>query len=318
MAGITVSKAALSKLASKPNPFLLLTGILAAIAGGIAGRNVTEPPDAQAHLAVQINTHKGFDRCGNMSLSDMTAFWYGTPYWWVGTYTGGASMGSCTVHSANWVNQVEAQGWGLAFLWVPLQAPCTGYQNRMSWDPQTAYNQGRAAAESSSNQLGAMGVDEAFSVQYVDIEAYNSNDDACVTAVNAFVKGWHQRTNELFKVSGYYSNSADGIKALVDRQCWNVNGCPDIVWMANADGHASVWNDPYVADGYWVNHQRLHQYRICFDPQTANCLETRPYQETWNGVTKFIDLDCALGWVAGGSESHSPGGNPQQDHQHCP
>src|SRR5438128_1984281 len=59
---------------------------------------------------------------------------------------------------------------------------------------------------------------------------------------------------------------------------------PDAVWIANWNGKTTVFGDPYVADTYWPNHQRIHQY-------------SGGHRETYGGVTINIDSNVVDGPV---------------------
>ncbi len=126
--------------------FLALLAVATALLALEGGRATT--PNVEAHLGSQINTHRGFDRCGAMSTADLDAFWNGTPLWTVGIYIGGetAQDGGCFLPDGAWVTTVRTRGWGIVFIWDGLQAPCTSKTYRMSSNTTTAYDQGVDAA----------------------------------------------------------------------------------------------------------------------------------------------------------------------------
>ena len=275
---------------------LLLTAAIAALAAAFLPHAQGSVPHADAHLEAHFNTGLGFDRCGAMSISEMQTWWDDSPYSTAAVYIGGESLASCFIPDRNWIERVEDQGWGLIFVWVGLQAPCTTYGHRMNADPGVAENQGRNAADAAFLQLTRLGADELGSIEYLDIEAYDVSDSGCVAAVNAFIKGWANRLEGLGDASGLYSNSQGGIRALVLDGCWEVDGCPDNVWMANWNGQPAVWDDPWVPDAFWFFHQRIRQYE-------------GDHTECHGSVCKMIDSNCILGEVAGG-ENHDPADDP--------
>jgi len=68
---------------------------------------------------------------------------------------------------------------------------------------------------------------------------------------------------------------------------------PDDVWIADWDGDASVFGDPYVSDALWTNHQRIHQFGGGHD-------------ETYGGVTLDIDSDALDAAVVGAGGQVQP------------
>ncbi len=286
----------------------------------LKGRNT---PHSQAMFAAQINDHQGLDRCGPMDPTDMQKFWTGTPYWNFGRYLGGENVSACQLLDSNWMNSVNAQGWGLVIYWVGLQAPagCTdparGFQP-MSSNPLVAVAQGRQAAVAAYNKLHQIGVTKVQSILYLDIENY-TDTALCRNAVNFYIKGW---TRELFdptdipgaipQISGLYANPG-AIQAL-----WNAGPghclgmCPININFASYPGGLanSVWGEgPTLPDSEWSYYQRGHQYR-------------GPHDEWWNqSVPITVDSDCFLGQVAGGLMNYDPGSDApqtaQQAHPTC-
>jgi len=233
-----------------------------------------------------ISESKGFDSCQDPTASQMQAFWNGTPYWWLGTYIGGVLMLCSQPNlSASWLNTVNGQGWGFEFIWVGPQPPCTGYRVRFSNDPTTAYNQGKQEAANAWNMLtGTLGVTNgALDTALVyDLESAPSS---CQTATNKFISGWDYQLHltPAQKAGVYGSVCGANLNALT-----GAGPVPDFVWGAWYNGNPSTSNldggGCGVANGNWVNHQRLKQY-------------TNTHNETWNGVTLSVDNDCANGPV---------------------
>lgn len=225
---------------------------------------------------------QGFDTCQDPSESAMQTWWPNTPWWWLGTYIGGSSMGCSQPYlSAQYLNNVHAQGWNFEPIWVGPQAPCTGFFSRFSYDPGTAYQQGRDQAVSAWFNLANLGfANGAIGTSIVyDLEAFNTADGACVTAANSFVQGWVDQMHvPPAQVAGVYgSTCASSLQTYAGG-----SPPPDFIWGASWDGNQSVWAMPCVNPGLWVFDQRLKQY-------------LGGHNETWNGLTLNIDSDCARG-----------------------
>lgn len=165
----------------------------------------------------------------------------------MGIYVGGetADVVGCFKPDANWVESARAMGWGTVFIWDGLQAPCSGNTQKMSSDPELAYNQGVDAANRAFNRLGALGVDSTPSVEYLDIESFDESNISCRDAVNSFIRGWADQLAILGNRSGVYSSACAAIKSLIDGQCFN-SRCPDEVglpggtaWRPSGEMHAS-------------------------------------------------------------------------------
>lgn len=225
-----------------------------------------------------------FDRCQDPSESQMTAFWTKTPYWWAGIYIGGSSMGCAQPNlSAQWLNDVAAQGWQLEFIWVGPQPPCSGYTNRFSPDPSVAYQQGRNEASSAWQTMtgplqianGAQGTALVY-----DLE---TSPSACQSATNSFVQGWVDQLHyPPAQVAGVYGSVCGSSM----QSYAGLSPPPDFVWGAYYDGNpstADLWAGSCgIPSNDWVNGQRLKQYN-------ANV------SRTYNGVTMTVDEDCAHG-----------------------
>jgi hypothetical protein len=229
-------------------------------------------------------TGTGFDACTAPSPTAMQAWLANSPYRAVGIYVGGISRGCAQPElTASWVSQQAAAGWALIPTYVGLQAPCTGFTNKI--DPASAPSQGRAAAEDAVASASSLGIG-AGSVIYFDMEAYSTTDTACRQAVLTFLSNWSTRLHELGYLSGVYSSANSGIRDLVGVYDSSAFVRPDHVWFARWDGVATV-SDPVIPATAWPDHQRIKQYQ-------------GGHNETWGGVTINIDtdyLDVAAGPV---------------------
>jgi hypothetical protein len=223
----------------------------------------------------------GFDACSAPSSAAMQA-WLSSSYRAVGVYIGGVSRACDQPNlTAAWVDEQVGRGWSLVPIYVGLQAPCTGFINRI--DPADPASQGRAAAEDAVVSAGSLGM-AAGSVLYYDMEGYSTTDSACSDAVRSFLSNWSTRLHELGYKSGVYSSASSGITDLVSVYNSTTFVRPDHVWFARWDKVATV-SDPVIPSTYWANRQRLKQHQ-------------GGHNETWGGVTINIDsdyLDVATG-----------------------
>lgn len=264
-----------------------------------------QAPKASAHMEFHINIYRGFDRCGFMDDGDLRAFWNGSPLWSVGVYIGGetAQGVGCFIPDAAWVADALSIGWGVAFLWDGLQAPCSGNYYKMSSDVSSAYYQGINAGQSAYNTVTALGADESPSIEYLDLEG-NFNPGTCGAQANSFVKGYIDQVQTRGDRAGLYGSADTTILNYLNANC--LGNCPDYVWIAAYDGNVSVWNTGNVPNWAWTQHQRLHQY-------------AGGVNDCYGGHCLLIDRDCNGGAVAGGLANHNPNfDDAQTAHPTCP
>jgi len=77
----------------------------------------------------------------------------------------------------SFLSTLNAQGWRFIPTWVGLQAACTSYAHKMSYNTTTAYNEGVAEANEAITAAQALGLTEADgsgTVIYFDLEAITS------------------------------------------------------------------------------------------------------------------------------------------------
>ncbi|MEN6531831.1 MAG: DUF1906 domain-containing protein, partial [Anaerolineaceae bacterium] len=225
--------------------------------------------------------------------------WYnGSPYKAVNLYIGGVSR-ACdnTALNAGYVQQMFNQGWRFIPTWVGPQAPCTGYNNKFSIDPATAYAQGVDNANQAAAKLLELGLtnpDGTSSVVYYDLEFFYYSS-ACSAAARAFVQGWTNRLLEHGIYPGLYGTSRN----LNDNQFYNLQPPPSVVWIAEwfidpgFRPDVDVFDVDHLPDNYWSNHQRVYQY-------------SGSHNETWAGVTINIDNNVLDGVVAVPYDSTAP------------
>jgi hypothetical protein len=258
----------------------LAVAVTIATAGGSA---------ATTRASAGVFTGYGFEACTAPSTAKLQA-WSVSPYRALGVYLGGVNRACKDGNlSASWVSTTLSMGWSLMPLYVGLQAPCVSQAGlqKLSTDPATAANQGRAAADDAVGRANLFGI-PAGSPIYYDMEGYKTNNAACSQAVQSFVSSWHTELHALGYVSGVYGSAASTI-----RDVSAAAALPDNVWIANWNGVEGVFGDPYVSDGLWTNHQRIHQYK-------------GGHNETWGGATINIDSDYVDGAVVGGSAAPPP------------
>src|SRR5438477_442321 len=116
-------------------------------------------------------------------------------------------------------------------------------------------------------------------------------------AIGIYLGGWVTRLRSQGWLAGVYGSAASTIRDLLPSA--GTPSGPDAVWIANWNGKTGVFGDPYVADTYWPNHQRLHQY-------------TGGHKETYAGVTINIDSDSVDGPVVGPGGVVAPPPPPPQ------
>ncbi len=248
--------------------------------------------------SVQTFAGHGFDACEIPSLSNLQTWYNGSPYKAVNLYIGGVSR-ACdnTALNAGYVQQMFNQGWRFIPTWVGPQAPCTGYGNRFSYDPATAYAQGVDNANQAAAKLLELGLTNpngTGSVVYYDLEYFYYTFE-CSAAARAFVQGWTNRLQTLGIYSGLYATSTN----LNANKIYNLQPPPSVVWIAEwftPPGYrpdVTVFDVDHLADNYWSNHQRVYQY-------------SGDHNETWAGVTINIDNNVLDGVVAIPYDSTAP------------
>ncbi len=235
---------------------------------------------------------EGFDACAAPSLTTMND-WLASPYRALGVYVGGAARACAQPNlTPSWVTSSEQLGWRLVPLYVGLQAPCTDFSDRI--DPATAATQGTAAADDAATQASALGMPAASPV-YFDMEYYDRTVAGCSQAVLDFLDAWSRELHAKGLLSGVYGSGSAAITDLSGQVGNTSYALPNDIWIADWNGKDTVWGEsPYVPDGAWSSHQRLHQY-------------TGGGNETWGGATINIDRDAVDADIVGADES---GGAP--------
>jgi hypothetical protein len=264
-------------------PLALLTLLLGLARGGAAPAQAAGT--ASALRSVSIYTGYGFDTCNAPSLVSLNA-WLSSNFRAVGIYIGGVNR-ACKDDrlSASWVDGAQTLGWNLIPIYVGLQAPCVGRSDLALITPARAAAQGRAAADDAVSRAALFGIQPGNPI-YFDMEGYATKNPSCSQTVREFISAWTQELHAAGYVAGVYGSAASTIRDMVPLTTIAGAAPPDDIWIANWNGVEGVYGDPYIGDGYWHNHQRLHQYR-------------GGHKETHGGVTINIDSNYLDGAVVG-------------------
>jgi hypothetical protein len=248
---------------------------------------VTEitPPTAEtvqgpgAAATVALSTKLGFDKCTAATVSEMLAWWTGTPFSDTNIYIGGSNRGcSQPTLNASWVTSIFHQGWHIIPTWVGPQAPCAGFASSISANTTTAFNEGVSEATSAVSAAGALNL--KGSIIYYDMEAYDNTNSSCQAAVDSFISGWSHKLRSSGFRAGVYGSPFDMAAGWA-----TVANVPDDVWIAAWNGSKSTTGIAPLSNSLWVHCQRLHQYQ-------------GGHNETWGGITFNIDSDSENGQVA--------------------
>lgn len=235
---------------------------------------------------IVFSDQQGFDRCLKPEVEEMQSWWDSSPYRVFNIYLGGDNY-YCknTPFDAVWVNQVAQQGWQFIETWVGLQAPCSKYTYKFSYNAETAYNQGRVEAQEAVDAARELGF-TGENIIYYDMEGYSDYTSACRTAVHSFLRGWTEQLHELGVKSGAYGASCNSYIS----EWADIEPPPDDVWIAHwylstYSPDATVWEARCLPNELWSDHQRLRQY-------------AGDHTETWGGVPLVIDSNVLDGEIA--------------------
>lgn len=251
-------------------------------ARNVSSKNQFLPPNG----STRISLNRGFDKCTAATSAQMQSWWSNSPFYDVNIYLSGRNRGCSQPQlTAAWVNSVTAQGWGLIPTVVGYQSPCSICTNcaKHSSDPAAAETQGRGEADIAVNDANNLGL-TAGSILYYDMERYDdvSGTGACSTPTKSFLKGWTDRVKELGFKSGIYGSPTNANNDWINIPAASQ---PDAVWLARWNNVMSVWGVSPLADTFWTNHQRIHQW-------------VGPRDETWGGVLFNIDNNISDAPVA--------------------
>jgi len=232
---------------------------------------------------------QGFDKCEIPGLTEMQEWITHSPYRVVNLYIGGVNRACSNLPlTADYLAQLSQLGWKFIPTWIGPQAPCSNIIVKMSADPEVAYQQGveeaNAAIEAAAN-LGLTLAGDVGTILYYDVEAYDTKNGGCRTAVSSFISGWTAQLHNRGNLSGVYGSACGS--ALTDFLF--IEPVPDAIWVAHwirnsYDPTVTVWNVACLDDSLWNNHQRIRQY-------------TGTHQETWGSTTLIMDSNVLDGPV---------------------
>lgn len=178
----------------------------------------------------------------------------------------------------DWIHQVSTMGWSLIPTWVGPQAPCTssGKVNLISTNSTTAAQQGVTEADNAAAALEQLGLPRT--IVYYDMEFYSvpKGNTTCAPAVKSFLNAWMEELRLHGVLAGSYGSPINMANDWTSIPL-------DSIWFARWDHRATVWGDPALADYYWINHQRIHQY---YNTDNSG-------GETWGSTQMFIDANIA-------------------------
>ncbi|MGH9297912.1 MAG: DUF1906 domain-containing protein, partial [Acidimicrobiales bacterium] len=200
-------------------------------------------------------TGQGFDTCDAPSESDMATWKRDSPYGAVGVYIGGANA-ACTNVTASWVDDEADGGWHVFPIYVGRQSPCADQSGMLSIDASNASSEGKYAADNavSEAQSFAMGRGDPI---YYDMEAWDTGNSSCDSAVVQFVRAWTLELHQQGYVSGFYSSIDGGMKEIEAMR--GQPGVPDVLYFAYWDGVATT-SSSSIPSNDWTGHQRIKQY----------------------------------------------------------
>jgi hypothetical protein len=220
---------------------------------------VTKPVLPVRMVAWKTGPLPGFDTCTAPSLQTMRA--WRQKYSAAAVYIGGVEM-ACGYGnlSASWVRAVRAMGWSLIPIWVGVQAPCTGFSQKIN--PSYAAPEGAGAAREAVLHAKSFGIWRGAPV-YFDMEAYNSSRTLCRHSVLSFLNAWTRQLHARGYASGVYSSAGSAAEDLGNAS--SVYGRPlakpDSIWFALWDNRANLVGTPYLLSFWWNPDRRIKQYQ---------------------------------------------------------
>lgn len=220
----------------------------------MAARTVEPMPRTSSWVSTPGDfTGHGFDTCTAPPNEGMDTWLRYSPYRAVGIYIGGISK-ACSQRflTWDWVHRQTSRGWRLLPVYVGLQAPCTGFRNKI--DPPNAGHQGWADGDDAAYQAERIGIGRGSTI-YADMESFDPGNGECRDAVLNYLRSWIIRVHQRGYRTGVYSSAATGIQVIANAPGFPL---PDHIWMAHWDGTANV-ESRYVRGDMWQR-RRIKQY----------------------------------------------------------
>lgn len=238
----------------------------------------TAPPSSSHPSTVSVFTGTAFDTCTAPSLSKMTA-WHGkSPYGAAAVYVGGRNRGCAQPQlTASWVRSVSTAGWKLIPIYVGAQPPCQTSGNPERITAATAASLGTTDGADAVAKAQALGMRSGSAV-YLDMEAYDTSNKPCVSAVLTYIQAWDRAAHARGYWAGFYGFTSSSAAAIAAAHATTPD-LPDALWYAKYDGTASTTTGFPFSAGLWTGHRRGHQYLV-------------NQKETYGGVTLTVDRDA--------------------------
>ncbi len=279
--GAVSSGAVSSGGASSPGAAPSLAG--PSVTPALARRAAPAPATSPSPISIGSvsYTGPGFDTCYTPSTDAMAAWRASSPYRAVGVYIGGANQACVSTPAtlnSTWVDTEVASGWHLIPLYVGLQPSCADQRGLAAISPSSASAEGAAAAQDAAKQAEALGMG-AGSPIYDDMEAWNTNNPACSSAVVSYVRAWSATLASIGFASGVYGSADAGVNQDL-APLWGTSGAPNYLYFAQWDGEPDT-SSSYIPTAEYPGQTRIKQYQ-------GNT------SQTWGGVGMNVDLD----WVA--------------------
>ncbi|MHC5261002.1 glycoside hydrolase domain-containing protein [Streptomyces sp. UC4497] len=209
--------------------------------------------------AAKYYAGRAFDACTAPSASAMKA-WHTGFYGAAAVYVGGKNRGCTQANlTASWVKTVNSQGWKLIPLYVGAQPPCASGTNPERMTTTTAASLGATDGADAVAKASALNM-KAGSALYLDMEAYDTTNSSCNTAVLTYIRNWQKAVHAKYYRTGMYgfsSSSAKAVATTTDR-----TNLPGNLWYAKWDKVNTTTTDWPFASTLWTGHHRGHQYMV--------------------------------------------------------
>nr|WP_082015660.1 glycoside hydrolase domain-containing protein [Streptacidiphilus jiangxiensis] len=254
---------------------------MASVTGGTttAPRAATTATSTATVPAPRVFTGRAFDACTAPSLTTMKAWRKASPYGAAAVYIGGKSRGCAQPNlTASWVTQVAAVGWQLIPLYVGAQPPCQTSANPERISAANASSLGAADGADAARKAAALGMRKGSAI-YLDMEAYDTANAACVQSVLIYTQAWDRAAHSAGYLAGFYGFSRSSADAVAKAKVRGVASMPDAFWYARYDGYANTTTGFPWPTTLWTGHRRAHQYAVNL-------------RETYGGVTLTLDHDA--------------------------
>ena len=231
-------------------------GAVVLVGGGLTAQAATT---STARPAPTVFTGRAFDACTAPSSAAMKK-WKTGFYGAAAVYVGGRNRGCAQPQlTSSWVKSVSTLGWKLIPLYVGAQPPCQSSHNPERLTAATAASLGKTDGTDAVAKASGLGM-KAGSAVYLDMEAYDISDTACVDAVLTYVRAWDKAVHAKGYWAGFYgfrSTSAAAVANATDR-----TDLPDALWYALYDKVKTTTSDFPYRSTLWTGHRRGHQYLV--------------------------------------------------------